>query len=254
MSFRMQELMIAAAAREIHDGEVVFVGTGLPMLAGYVAKATHAPDCTLVFESGIVDPRPRHLASGVGDFRLMTGAVSIKGLAYTLGLLQGGHIHLGFLGAAEVDMYGNINSTVVGGGTYSRPRVRLPGSGGANDIASLAHRTVIVVPHEARKFPARLQYLTTPGFLDAPGARERAGLPRGGPVRVITDMAVLGFDSATCRMRVESIHPGINFEQIQANTGFELGRSPMLGNTLPPSDSEIALIRKLDPDGAYLKE
>ena len=252
MKYTRQELMIVAAAREIQNHQTVFVGTGLPMLAGYLAKATHAPESTLLFEAGIVDPKPRHLASGVGDFRLMSGAVAVKGLYYALGLLQGGHVDLGFLGAGEVDQYGNINSTFVGG-TYKKPKKRLPGSGGANDIASLAKATVIIVPHTTRKLVKRVQYITTPGYLNGKGAREAAGLTRGGPKRIITDLAVLGFDPNTLTVRVESIHEGVTEEDIRKNSGFDI---PIIRNcpkTKPPSSYELELIRSFDPDGVYLK-
>lgn len=252
MHYTRQELMVVAAAREIRNGQTIFVGTGLPMLAGYLAKATHAPECTMLFEAGILDPRPRHLAGGVGDFRLMTGATAVKGLYYALGLLQNGRVDLGFLGVGEVDRYGNINSTVIGG-TYRKPGTRLPGSGGANDIASLAHATVIIVPHTTRKLVEKVHYITTPGYLTGPGAREKAGLTRGGPQRVITDLAVLGFDPQSLTLRVESLHDGVTAEDIRQNTGFDLPPAPGCTQTQPPTPDEVKLIRSIDPEGVYLK-
>jgi glutaconate CoA-transferase subunit B len=246
-----QEIMAVAAAREIQNGEVAFIGTGLPMVAAYLAKATHAPEVVLVFESGIVDAKPRELAEGVGDLRLLVGCVKSTGLYYALSLLQGGFIDIGFLGAAEVDQFGNLNSTVIG--EYRRPTVRLPGSGGANDIGSLARRLVIMVPHERRRLVPRVQYLTTPGFLDGPGARERAGLRGEGPTRVITDLAVLDFDPATKRMRLATLHPGVTVEEVEARTGFPLLRAPGLGETPVPSAEEIRLLReRIDPEGMYI--
>jgi glutaconate CoA-transferase subunit B len=249
--FTRQELMAAAAAREFRDGDVCFIGTGLPMVAAYLAKYTHAPDAVLIFESGIVDARPRELATGVGDYRLLTGCAKAADLYYTLSLLQGGFVDLGFLGAAEIDPFGNINSTVIG--DYHRPKVRLPGSGGANDIASLADRVAVIVPHERRKLVARLAYLTTPGYLDGPGARQRAGLPGSGPTHVITDLAVLGFNPETRRLWVESLHPGVQLEQVQANTGFAIEAAPGLHTTPPPSAEQVRLLRQvIDPEGIYI--
>lgn len=249
--YTRQELMVVAAAREFQDGMVCFIGTGLPMIAAYLAKLTHAPNVVLIFESGTIDAQPRELATGVGDFRLLDGAAKATGLYYALSLLQRGYVDLGFLGAAEIDRFGNINTTVIG--DYRSPRVRLPGSGGANDIASLARRFVVLVPHERRKLVERVQYLTTPGYLDGPGARECAGLAGGGPSRVITDLAVLGFDPATKALRVDSLHPQVTAEMVQANTGFELEVPPCTPVTSPPTDEEVRLIRGvIDPDGVYL--
>lgn len=246
-----QEIMAVAAAREIQTGEVAFIGTGLPMVAAYLAKATHAPDAVLVFESGIVDAKPKELATGVGDLRLLLGCVKSTGLYYALSLLQGGFIDIGFLGAAEVDQYGNLNSTTIG--DYRRPRVRLPGSGGANDIGSLAGRLVIMVPHDLRRLVPRVQYVTTPGFLDGPGGRERARLRGEGPTRVITDLAVLDFDAESKQMRLVTVHPGVTVEDVEARTGFPLLRALRVGETPLPSAEEVRLLReRIDPEGMYI--
>lgn len=246
-----QEIMAVTAAREIQDGEVAFIGTGLPMVAAYLAKFTHAPSSVLVFESGIVDARPRELATGVGDFRLLSGCVKATGLYYALSLLQGGFIDIGFMGGAEVDEYGNLNSTAIGG--YARPTVRLPGSGGANDIGSLAGRIVIMMPHEQRRLVPRVQYLTTPGFLDGPGGRERAGLRGEGPTRVITDLAVLDFEPRSKRMRLLTVHPGVTPEEVQARTGFPLLLAESVGETPVPSVEQVAVLRgRVDPEGIYI--
>jgi glutaconate CoA-transferase subunit B len=249
--FTRSELMAVAASKEIQDGEVAFIGTGLPMIAAYLAKYTHAPGVTLLFESGIIDPRPSSLATGVGDFCLLTNCVKATGLYYALGLLQGGFVDLGFLGAAEIDQYGNINSTVIG--DYVKPKVRLPGSGGANDIASLAKRVVVIVSHEKRKFPPKCYYVTTPGYLEGPGAREREGLRGGGPVRVITNLAVTGFDEDTKRMKLESLHPGAHLEEVLENTGFELIVPDNIPETPVPTEEELRLLREvIDPEGFYI--
>ena len=251
MDFTREELMAVAATREIGDGEVAIIGTGLPMIAAYLAKKTHAPGACLFFESGIIGAFPKELAIGVGDFRLLSNCVKASGLYYALSLIQGGYVDLGFLGAAEIDPYGNINSTVIG--DYSQPKVRLPGSGGANDIASLAKRVVVIVPHEKRKFPSRCHYITTPGYLDGPEGRKSAGLPGGGPTRVITNLAIMGFDSDSKRMQIESIHPGVSLDEVQENTGFELLVSKTLTETQAPNEEQLYLLRNIiDPEGVYI--
>lgn len=252
-NFTREELMAVAAAQEIQDDEVALIGTGLPMIAAYLAKYTHAPGVTLFFESGIIGSSPKELAIGVGDFRLVSGCVKAAGLYYALSLLQRGVVDLGFLGAAEIDRYGNINSTTIG--DYEKPKVRLPGSGGANDIASLAKRVVIIVPHEKRKFPPRCSYVTTPGFLDGPGARERAGLRGAGPVRVITNLAVLGFDDASKQMCLESLHPGISLDEVRDNTGFDLIVPDSITETRTPTGEELRLLRDvIDTEGFYINK
>jgi glutaconate CoA-transferase subunit B len=243
--------MAVAASREIHDGDVAFIGTGLPMVAAYLAKATHAPNVKLVFESGIIDPQPKELATGVGDYRLAYGAAMIVGMSYALGLLQSGRVDIGFLGTAEIDRYGNLNSTVIG--PYGRPKVRLPGSGGANDIASMAGRFVVICRLGKRRFVETLQYLTTPGFLTGPGAREEAALPGGGPARVITDLAVFGFDPQTKCMRIEALYPGVGPEAVRAQCGFALGVAENVATVTAPSADQLHLLRRvIDPDGVYL--
>jgi glutaconate CoA-transferase subunit B len=245
------ELMAVAASREIADGEVAFIGTGLPMVAAYLAKATHAPGVTLVFESGIIDPRPVDLATGVGDYKLLHGATKIAGTAYALGLLQQGKVDIGFLGTAEIDAYGNINSTVIG--PYRKPKVRLPGSGGANDIASMAGRFVIICRLDRKRFVEKLSYLTTPGFIDGPDARRRHGLTGGGPVRVITDQAIFGFDPATKRMRIEGLYEGVAVEAVEAQVGFDLAPSETVETVPAPSARQLHLLRRvIDPTGIYI--
>jgi acyl CoA:acetate/3-ketoacid CoA transferase beta subunit len=245
-----EEIMVFAASNEFSDHEVALVGTGLPMIAAYLAKITHAPNTALVFESGVMDASPTHMASGVGDFPLVHRAIKTSSLFDSLSLLQRGKIDLGFLGAAEIDEYGNINSTVIG--PYLSPKVRLPGSGGANDIASLAGRVVIIAKHQLRKFPKRVNYLTTPGFIDGPGSRESYGLRGAGPVKVITDLCIMGFDDETKRMKLLSLHPGVTLDQVKENTGFELMIDKDLTETELPSQGVLKLIRSLDPDRIYI--
>jgi glutaconate CoA-transferase subunit B len=247
------EIMVYIASHSFKDEKVALVGTGLPMIAAFLAKLTHAPNCKLIFESGVMDSRSRHMATGVGDFPLVSRAVKTSSLFDSLSLLQRGNIDLGFLGAAEIDPYGNINSTVIG--DYKSPKVRLPGSGGANDIASLAKRVVIMVKHQKRKFKEKLHYVTTPGFLEGPQSREKYGLQGQGPERVITDLGVFAFDNQSKRMKIESLHPGVTLEQVKENTGFELGG---IEETIPttelPSEDILQKIRSLDPNGIYINK
>ncbi|WP_445503451.1 CoA-transferase subunit beta [Microvirga sp. G4-2] len=247
------EYMAVAASQEIRDGETAFIGTGLPMVAAYLAKATHAPRVNLVFESGIIDPAPIELASGVGDYRLAYGSTKIAGTFYALSLLQQGKVDIGFLGTAEIDRYGNLNSTAIG--PYRRPKVRLPGSGGANDIASMAKRFVVICRVDRKRFVEKLNYLTTPGFLSGPEAREAAGLPGAGPVRVITDLGILGFDPVTKQMQIEQCFPSITPDRIKENISFEISEAPSIKEAPTPSCEQLHLLRtQIDPDGVYVKQ
>jgi glutaconate CoA-transferase subunit B len=246
------ELMVTRAAREIADGEIVFVGTGLPMIASMLAKYTHAPDSVIIFEAGTVDSALPHLPASVGDSRCVHGASTCRGLFDIFAtVLQRGLIDVGFLGGAQVDRYGNLNSTVIG--DYHHPRVRLPGSGGAGDIACLSKRTVVIMLHEKRRFPKQVDYLTSPGWVDGPGGRERAGLVRGGPVSVITNLGVMRFHEQTKEMVLSSHHPGISIQHILDNTEFELDVSSA-AETEPPTVEEIDLLRHtIDPEGLFLR-
>lgn len=246
------ELMVTRAAKEIGDSQVVFVGTGLPMIAAMLAKRTHAPRSVIVFEAGTVDSALQHLPASVGDSRCVYGASTCGGLFDVFAtLLQRGFIDVGFLGGAQVDRYGNLNSTVIG--DYLRPQVRLPGSGGAGDIACLSKRTVVIMRHEKRRFVERVDYCTSPGWVEGPGGRERAGLVRGGPVAVITNMAVMSFDEATREMVLTSHHPGISVDEVLANTGFALPTAGAV-ETEPPQEDEIRLLREaIDPERLFLR-
>ena len=250
--YTLLELMVVAAAREIRDREIVFAGTGLPMLGTMLAQHTHAPNCVIVFQAGAVDCKLAHLPMSVGDPRTMRFASTATGLFDVFStILQRGLIDVGFLGGAQVDVYGNINSTCIG--DYHRPKVRFPGSGGAGDIACLAKRTIIIAIHEKRRFPERCDYITSPGWIDGPEGRKRAGLKWGGPTAVLTDLAVLRFDERTKRMYLSSYHPGVTPEQVQENTGFELDIS-RAEQTEPPTEKEIKILReKVDPEGIFLR-
>jgi glutaconate CoA-transferase subunit B len=250
-NYTTAELMVTRAAKEIGDGEVVFVGTGLPMIAAMLAKRTHAPHSVIVFEAGTVDSALLHLPASVGDSRCVYGASTCGGLFDVFALLlQRGFIDVGFLGGAQVDRYGNLNSTVIG--DYLHPQVRLPGSGGAGDIACLSKRTVVIMRHEKRRFVDRVDYRTSPGWVDGPDGRESAGLRRGGPAAVITNMGVMTFDQTTKEMVLASHHPGVSIEDVLANTGFPLPTAGAV-ETDPPLEDEIRLLHDvIDPEGLYL--
>lgn len=251
-AYKRTELMAICAAREIRDGEIAFIGTGLPMLGGMLAKHTHAPNCIMIFESGVVDARPKRTPLSIGDACLVPGSVMLCGLTEVFGLLmQPGYVDVGYIGGAQIDRFGNLNTTIIG--EYRHPKVRLPGSGGANDIGSLAKRTIIMMKQDRLKFAAKVDYVTTPGYIDGPGGRERAGLPRGGPSCVITDMGVYRFDEVTKEMVLESHHPGITVEEIRANVSWDLRVSPRIHMTKPPTGRELRVLRtKCDPEGIFL--
>jgi glutaconate CoA-transferase, subunit B len=243
------ELMISRAAQELQNDDTTLVGVGIPNLACNLAKRTHAPDLEMIYESGTIDSNPSKLPLSIGDPVLASNAESIVPMVQGFGYyLQAGRIDVGFLGGAQIDRYGNINSTVIG--DYEDPKVRLPGSGGACEIASNTHRTIIITPHVKRRFPEEVDFITSPGYVG--GRRNRKELRlRGGPDAVITDMGVMRFDD-TGEMYLDSIHPGVTEDTIQAATGWDLRIGDELVETTSPTEEEIELIRhELDPEGVY---
>lgn len=249
--FNTLELMAVCGSKQIKNGEVVFIGTGLPLIAAMLAKKTHAPGARIVYEAGFIDSNAKEIALSIADSRLGYRASAAIGLVETLGLmLQGGHVDLGFVGAAQIDMYGNINTTYIG--SFEKPTVRLPGSGGGNDIISSAKRFVVIMTHEKRKMVTKLDYLTSPGFLDGPGSRERVGLRGGGPSLVVTNLCQMDFDPDTKRMRLATLHPGVSAKQVTENTSFELIVPKHVPTTEPPTHEELDLLRKIDPNGIYV--
>lgn len=247
-SFNAMELMICCAARALEDGATAAVGTGVPCAAAMLAQRTHAPNLVVLFEAGGVAPRLPTMPISVGDSRTFHRAVMATSMADVMTTCQRGMIDYTFLGGAQIDAYGNLNSTMLGT-DLARPRVRLPGSGGANDLASLCWRILVVTNHDRRRFVEKLDFLTTPGYLTGPGAREAAGLPPGtGPYRVITDLAVMGYHEKTKRMQVLSLHPGVTLAQVRSATGFELEAREPLGVTAPPGLPELRILREeIDP-------
>ena len=250
--YTMQELMVVAGSREIRDDDVVFVGMRLPLLAFQLAKSTHAPHAIGIFENGILRDKPAsHPLYTMGDTPNIEAAVWTTSMMDIMSLLQNGRVSLGFIGGAEVDRFGNLNTTYIGGREYVR--VRLPGSGGASDIASLSKRLVILMDHERRRFLQRVSYITSPGFGDGANWRERNGLRGGGPCAVITTKGILRFDSDTKEMILDSIHPGVTVEEILENTGWNLKVASKIERTEAPTRSELRIIRKYDPRGFWTK-
>src|SRR6516162_6306364 len=248
MNYNAMELMICCAARLLEDGSTVAVGTGVPCATAMLAQRTGAPHLGIVFEAGGVAPQLPTMPISVGDSRTFYRGLMATSMADVMETCQRGMMDYTFLGGAQIDAYGNLNSTLIGG-DHAKPKVRLPGSGGANDLASLCWRILVVTIHDRRRFVEKLDFLTTPGYLTGPGAREAAGLPPGcGPYRVITDLAVMGYEEATKRMQVRSLHPGVTLEQVRAATGFELTAHTPLGITQPPTDLELCILREeVDP-------
>src|SRR5947207_14501279 len=242
------ELMICCAARLLETDGTVAVGTGAPCAAAMLAQRTNAPGLVIFFEAGGVAPQLPTMPISVGDSRTFYRAVMATSMADVMETCQRGMVDYTFLGGAQIDAHGNLNSTLIGT-DYARPKVRLPGSGGANDLASLCRRILVVTNHDRRRFVEKLDFLTTPGYLTGPGAREAAGLPPGtGPYRVITDLAVLGYHEETRRMEVLSLHPGVAPEQVTEATGFAITFREPLAVTAPPSPHELQILREeVDP-------
>jgi glutaconate CoA-transferase subunit B len=240
--YTRRELMVVAAAREIRDGEVVFVGMRLPLLGFGLAKATHAPEAVGLFENGVIRDRPAEsFIYTMGDPPNIAGAIACLGLNDVMSLLQQGRVQVGFIGGAEIDPLGNLNTTRTRG---SGSLVRLPGSGGGGDIASLAGRTVLIMEHEPRRFRESVDYVTSPGHF--PGRR------RGGPATLITTLGV--FDLSPSGAAVRSLHPGVTAEQVERATGFRLKLDGSFAETPPPSTDELAYIRQADPEGFWTGE
>ncbi|MBS7635290.1 3-oxoacid CoA-transferase [Candidatus Bathyarchaeota archaeon] len=252
MDYNVTELMACVASRTLEDGKAVLVGTGLPIVAATLAQKLHAPNLLIIFEAGGIGPRIPTIPISVGDSRTFHRAVMAASMDYVMSCAQLGLVDYAFLGAAQIDPYGNLNTTVIG--PHDRPRVRLPGSGGGNDAGSLCWKTIILMSQDRRRFVEKLDFLTTPGYLTGPGARERAGLPEGtGPYRVITQLGVMGFDEASKRMKLLSIHPGFTLEDIRENTGFELLIREEVSVTEPPREEELRLLREvIDPAGIVI--
>jgi glutaconate CoA-transferase subunit B len=244
------ELVTIVSARHLKEGQVVFAGVGIPLLAATLAQRLHAPGLTILFEGGVVGAfiEPGKLPPTTNDQRCTVRANMVLGSADVLLLLQRGYVDVGFMGGAQVDQFGNLNSSFIG--DPAKPTTRLPGTGGGNDISSLTSM-IVSMKHERRRFVEHVDFITSPGWLRGYTSRGDSGLPAGGMFRVITDLAVFGFNETTRRMTVVSLNPGVSLEQVQDNTGFPLVTEKEVGVTDPPNESEIRALRELDPERLY---
>lgn len=249
--YTSSELMAVAGARELQDRQVVAVGLGLPVVASFLAKQTHAPNMTILFELGVIDPQPIHSAVGLADPRVWYRASVLSSFVDILGaLLHKGLVDVGFLGGLEIDQYGNLNTTLIGDPKASFRH--MIGSGGANDIASCARRTIIIMRHEARKLKKAIAFITSPGYINGGDSRAQAGL-QGGPSRVITDKAIFGFHPETKQMMLLSIHPGNTLEDVLGTMGFSPVVPQHVPLTEPPTQEQVRLIREvIDPHRMYM--
>ena len=249
--YNATELMIINAARLLKDGEQVFVGVGIPNLACNLARRTHAPKLQMIYEAGVIGARPNRLPLSIGDPTLVSGSLSVCSMFEVFSLyLQRGNIDVGFLGGAQIDQFGNINATVIG--DYQHPKVRLPGSGGSMEIAAWANRCYIITPHQLRRFPARVDFHTSVGFLEGGDARAKTGVRGSGPQAVVTNLGILKPD-ANGELVLAALHPGCSFEQAQANTGWALKQAETMECTDAPGTEELRILREeLDPQRIYI--
>ena len=252
MSYSPAELLAVIAARQLAGVRSVFAGVGIPLLAVALAQKTHSPDLTIVVEGGSIGPEllPGQLPISTNEMRVAHRARLLPGITDTFLFAQRGFLEVGFVGGAQVDQYGNLNSSVVG--AYDQPTVRLPGSGGANDIISLCHRVMVVTMHELRRFVPRVDFVTSPGFLGGGTSRRDAGLLFGRVSKVITNLAILGFEDESKMMRLESLQPGVSVQEVVEKTGFELLIPGHLPVTDPPEETELALLRSLDTERRFI--
>jgi glutaconate CoA-transferase subunit B len=246
------ELLITVAARMFENGKTCFIGTGIPMLAASLAQRLYAPDLIAIFEFGGTGALLEDLPIAVGEARTFHKALAASGICDIMETAQRGFVDYGFLGGAQIDPYGNLNSTVIG--NYYLPKVRLPGSGGGNDVGSLCWQTIALMRHDTRRFVPKVDFVTTPGYLTGPGSREAAGLPANtGPLAVISTLATMDFDPGTCRMRLKALHPGATVAQVVENTGFELVMPDEVEQNQPPTTRELQVLRdEIDPTRLYI--
>src|SRR5215510_10635173 len=244
------EMLAILSARQLKEGQVVFAGIGIPLLAATLAQRLRCPGLTILFEGGVIGAfvEPGKLPPSTNDQRCTKRANMVLGSAEVLLLLQRGYVDVGFIGGAQVDQYGNLNSSFIG--DPARPKTRLPGTGGGNDIASLAHM-IVAMKHEKRRFVEHVDFVTSPGYLRGGDTRRASGLLAGGTFRVVTDLAVFGFDADKRRMQVMSLNPGVTREELQDNTGFRLEFAADMSVTKPPTAEELTTLRELDPEQLY---
>ena len=249
-TYTASELLAVMSARLLRDGQVVFAGVGIPLLAATLAQRLHGPGLTILFEGGTIGAfvEPGQLPPSTNEQRCTRRANMVLGSTDVLLLLQRGYVDVGFMGGAQIDQYGNLNSSFIG--SPERPMTRLPGTGGGNDIASLT-QMIVAMKHEKRRFVEHVDFVTSPGFLSGGESRSDSGLVTGGMLRVVTDLGLFGFDERSKRMTLLALHPGATVAQVQENTGFEMLIAADLQATDPPTEAELAVLRHLDPERLY---
>ena len=249
-NYTASELLAVMSARLLLDGQIVFAGVGIPLLAATLAQRVHAPSLTILFEGGVIGPFivPGELPPSTNEQRCTRKANMVLPITDVMLLLQRGYIDIGFMGGAQIDRYGNLNSSFIG--DPEQPKIRLPGTGGGNDISSLTNM-IVAMKHEKRRFVPEVDFITSPGFLGGGTSRADAGLVSGGMFRVVTDLAIMGFDEQSKEMKVLSLHEGVSNEQVQDNTGFDLAFDDTVHTTLAPAPEELAVVRELDPESLY---
>jgi len=253
LTYSSAELMIINAARLLRDGDVVFVGVGQPNLACNLAKRTHAPNLVMIYEAGVIGAEPAHLPLSIGDPTLVSGALSVVSMYDIFSLyLQRGNVDVGFMGGAQIDKFGNINATVIGK-EYSHPKTRLPGSGGSQEIAAWANRCYLMTPHQKRRFPEKVDFMTSAGYLRGRQEREASGVRGAGMLAVVTDIGMMEPDE-NGELILTALHPDRTAQEAKDNTGWELKISDQLKATEPITEKELNILRnELDPKGIYLK-
>ena len=249
--YSASEMLSVMSGRLLTDGQTVFAGVGIPLLAATLAQRLHGPGITILFEGGTLGPFvvPGELPASTNEQRCTRRANMLLSITDVLLLLQRGYVDVGFMGGAQIDRYGNLNSSFIG--SPENPSVRLPGTGGGNDISSLT-QMIVAIKHEKRRFVEKVDFVTSPGFLNGNSTRHDTGLISGGMYRVVTDLAIMGFDEKTKSMKVEALHPGVTAEEVRDNTGFDILIDENVGVTKAPSDEELSVLRHLDPDRVYI--
>ena len=245
------EILAVMSSRLLKEGQVVFAGVGVPLLAATLAQGLCCPGLTILFEGGVVGPiiKPGQLPPSTNEQRCTKRANMVLSSTEVLLLLQRGYVDVGFMGGAQIDKYGNLNSSYIG--DPANPKTRLPGTGGGNDISSLTNM-IVAMRHERRRFVEKVDFVTSPGFLDGGTTRHDRGLLAGGMFRVVTDLGIFGFDYKTKHMKIVALHPGVTLQQVQDNTGFELMHDKEIAVTEAPSGPELSALRELDPDRLYI--
>lgn len=249
--YSASEMLSVMSGRLLTDGQTIFAGVGIPLLAATLAQRIHGPGITILFEGGTLGPFvvPGELPASTNEQRCTRRANMLLSITDVLLLLQRGYVDVGFMGGAQIDRYGNLNSSFIG--SPENPSVRLPGTGGGNDISSLT-QMIVAIKHEKRRFVEKVDFVTSPGFLNGNSTRHDTGLISGGMYRVVTDLAIMGFDEKTKNMKVEALHPKVTAEEVRDNTGFDILIDENVGVTKAPSDEELSVLRHLDPDRVYI--